>query len=225
MAEILQRFKQPITIIGGGEFVPEIFNNSLKIAPELVAVDGGINYLNPNIHTPKWIIGDLDSAQNTEAWAKVGTKIKHLPEQEKTDFEKCLYSIEATAYFANGFLGHRVDHTLAACSTLVKNKGKNIILLGKRDLIVHVNRKIILELEVGTRLSLFPFQKVSGVKSLGLKYSISGLFFSPESRIGTSNEVISTRVEISFDGPGILLILPIKCLFEVAELYKFNLGS
>jgi len=219
MSKILQSFNRPITIIGGGEFIPEVFNFSLQLGPDLIAVDGGLNYLNPKSHFPQWIIGDLDSVKNAESWIKIGTKLKHLPEQDSTDFDKCLYSIDAPLYLANGFLGNRVDHTLAACSTLVRRQDKNVILLGKKDLIVHLNKSIKLGLKVGTRLSLFPFKKVVGLKSFGLKYSITEIIFSPGSMIGTSNEVVSSEVEINIEGSGMLLILPIDCLSEVLDSY------
>ncbi|PQM55146.1 MAG: thiamine diphosphokinase [Rhodobacteraceae bacterium] len=219
MVKILQRFDEPITIVGGGEFVPDIFEYSLKLGKELIAVDGGLNYLNPKRHFPLWILGDLDSAIDTESWVKAGSKIKLLPEQNSTDFEKCLYSTEAPLYLANGFLGHRIDHTLASCSTLVSRKDKNIILLGKRDIIIHINKKMRLDLEVGTRLSLFPFKKVCGVQSFGLKYSIEGLDFAPGSVIGTSNEVTEVTVEMNFDDTGMLLILPRESLSKVLESY------
>ena len=219
MVKILQRFDQPITIVGGGEFVPDIFESSLQIGKALIAVDGGLNYLSPRRHSPVWILGDLDSAIDTESWVKAGAKIKLLREQNSTDLEKCLYSIEAPLYLANGFLGHRIDHTLASCSTLVRRKDRNIILLGKRDIIIHINEKISLNLEVGTRLSLFPFKKVCGVQSFGLKYSIEGLDFAPGSVIGTSNEVTEVTVEMNFDDTGMLLILPIESLSKVLESY------
>ena len=220
MVKILQRFDQPITIIGGGEFVSDIFEASLQVGKELIAVDGGLNHLIPRRHFPLWIIGDLDSAIDTEFWVKAGAKIKLLPEQNSTDLEKCLYSIDAPLYLANGFLGHRIDHTLASCSTLVRRKDKNIILLGKRDIIIHINKKMRLDLEVGTRLSLFPFKKVCGVHSHGLKYSIEGLIFAPGSMIGTSNEVIHAKVDMNFDDEGMLLILPIESLPKVLDSYR-----
>ena len=222
MSIVLQRFTEPVSIIGGGDFNPEMLCLSLEIGKDLVAVDGGLNHLTPGKHFPKWIIGDLDSAQNTQLWVDKGSKLGHFTEQDSTDFEKCLYSIEAPLYLANGFLGLRADHTLASCSLLVKRRDKNIILLGKTDLIIHVNQSLSLELEVGTRLSLFPLQTVLGLSSVGLKYNISGISFSPYSIIGTSNEVSSPKVEIRVKNSGMLLILPVYCFSKVLEMYKLS---
>ena len=220
MSIVLQRFTEPVSIIGGGDFNPEMLCLSLKIGKDLIAVDGGLNHLTLGKHFPKWIIGDLDSAQNTQLWVDNGSKLGHFTEQDSTDFEKCLYSIEAPLYLANGFLGLRADHTLASCSLLVKRRDKNIILLGKTDLIIHLNKSLSLELDVGTRLSLFPLQTVLGLSSVGLKHNISGISFSPDSMIGTSNEVSSPKVEIRVKNPGMLLILPVYCFSKVLKMYK-----
>ena len=219
MTAVVQKFNKPISIIGAGDFNPEIFEYSLTIGKDLIAVDGGLNHLNPAHHFPRWIIGDLDSAKNIQIWVDKGSKLSKVSEQESTDFEKCLYSVDAPLYLANGFLGLRLDHTLASCSALIKRKDKNIILLGKKDLIIHVDEMISLELEVGTRFSLFPFKEVLGLTSYGLKYNISGVYFSPDSIIGTSNEVTSPKVEISLRGSGMLLILPICCLPRILKTY------
>jgi len=79
---------------------------------------------------------------------------------------------------------------------------------------------IELDLKKGTRLSLFPLKKVSGVKSKGLKYDIKNIQFSPGNRIGTSNEVSGTNVSIELDGPGMIIILPKKCFKDI--IIKFN---
>ena len=63
------------------------------------------------------------------------------------------------------------------------------------------------------------FKEVLGLTSYGLKYNISGVYFSPDSIIGTSNEVTSPKVEISFRGSGMLLILPICCLPRILKTY------
>ena len=92
---IVKSYKQPLTLIGGGEFSPHIFTKCLDIAPKLIAVDSGIKFLDIKKSSPEWIIGDLDSAVNLELWRKKGFNIKKIEEQETTDFEKCLYSFNA----------------------------------------------------------------------------------------------------------------------------------
>ncbi len=217
---LIKRYNQPLTLVGGGEFSPYIFSKCLQVAPTLIAVDAGIKHLDVKKYLPEWIIGDLDTSIKLGVWEKKGAKIKNIEEQETTDFEKCLYSFEAPFFLANAFLGKRIDHSLASISIIVKMKNKKVILFGKKDILFHIENSIELDLKKGTRLSLFPIKKVSGVKSKGLKYDIKNIKFSPGNRIGTSNEVSETKVLIELDGPGMIIILPRNCFKDV--IMKFN---
>ena len=66
-----------------------------------------------------------------------------------------------------------------------------------------------------TRLSLFPFGEVQGVKSKGLKYPIDGINFTPFGMTGISNETVDEQVEIEVKTKKMLLILPRKYLKKV----------
>ena len=99
-------------------------------------------------------------------------------------------------------------------------RNKKVILLGKKDILFHIENSIELDLKKGIRLSLFPLNNVNGVKSKGLKYDIKNVKFSPNNKLGTSNEVTGTKVLIELDGPGMLIILPQKCFKDV--ILKFN---
>ena len=216
---LVKSYKQPLTLIGGGEFSPHIFTKCLDIAPKLIAVDSGIKFLDIKKSSPEWIIGDLDSKANLEIWRKKGFNIKKIEEQETTDFEKCLYSFNAPFFLANAFLGERIDHSLSAISTIVKMKNKKVILFGKKDILFHVENKIELNLKKGTRVSLFPIRNVVGLKSEGLKYNIKNVQFSPGNKIGTSNEVSRSKTLIELSGSGMILILPINCFKDVINKF------
>ena len=156
---LVKSYNKPLTLIGGGKFSQQIFSKCLRIAPTLIAVDSGLNHLDIKKSIPKWVIGDLDSAKKIEVWKKKGIKIKSIQEQETTDFEKCLYSFNAPYFLANAFLGKRIDHSLATISTIVKMRNKKVILLGKKDILFHIENSIELNLKKGIRLSLFPIKK------------------------------------------------------------------
>jgi thiamine pyrophosphokinase len=87
-------------------------------------------------------------------------------------------------------------------------------VLGPRDVVLHAPPGIALDLPVGTRLSLFPMDRVTG-QSTGLAWPIDGLEFHPARRIGTSNLTTGTPVHLGFDRPGMLLILP-RCHLRAA---------
>ena len=56
-------------------------------------------------------------------------------------------------------------------------RNKKVILLGKKDILFHIENSIELDLKKGIRLSLFPLNNVNGVKSKGLKYDIINVKF------------------------------------------------
>ena len=215
----LHSYNEPVTILGGAGFSNEDLEDCLTSASILIAADGGANYLKEKNYRLRHIVGDLDSLDNESYWKSHGTNFIKITEQETTDFEKCLYSINAPTYFCIGFIGRRADHFLATCSSLVKYHSKNIILVGSHDIIFHIPKTFEMALPIGTRLSLFPMRKVIGLGSSGLKWSISGLEFDPSNRTGTSNKLSSDKVKIELSDDGMLIILPRSSLTYVKDLF------
>ena len=78
------------------------------------------------------VIGDMDSLRGSGRLRAAGVAIFEVGEQDTTDLEKCLYSVEAPLYIGLGFLGGRIDHHLAAMNALVKYPGKPVVLIGAR---------------------------------------------------------------------------------------------
>ncbi|WP_108485054.1 thiamine diphosphokinase [Oceaniglobus ichthyenteri] len=192
------------TLVGGGPVFVGDFDESRSIAPLLVAADSGADRILDLGHMPDWAIGDLDSISQS-ARDRIGARVIHDPCQETTDFEKCLARIDAPLILGLGFLGGQIDHELAALSVLVR-QDRAIVLIGEHDIVAHVPQIIDLALAPGTRVSLFPMAAVTG-RSTGLTWPIDGLKFAPGRRSGTSNRA-SGAVQLAFDGPGMLLILP-----------------
>ena len=219
MTKELHLYNQPVTIVGAAGFSEIDLEECLNTASVVIAADGGANYLEEKKYKVNHVIGDLDSLNNKSYWESHGTNFIHISEQETTDFEKCLYSIDAPAYFCLGFIGKRADHFLATCSILVKYHFKNVILVGSHDIIFHVPKAFEMVLPLGTRLSLFPMNHLVGRGSSGLKWSISGVEFHPSKRVGTSNKTNSGRVKINLSGEGMLILLPRSCLAHVKKFF------
>ena len=53
---VVKNYDTPLTIVGGGEFSSTNFHKCLKIAPKIIAVDSGLNFLDINKNVPDWII-------------------------------------------------------------------------------------------------------------------------------------------------------------------------
>ena len=59
-----------------------------------------------------------------------------------------------------------------------------------------------------------------GISSEGLKYGIKNVSFSPDFKIGTSNEVLQSKVKIELSGSGMIIILPIKSFDKIVKFMK-----
>ena len=217
MTQILLRASDPVTLVGGGPVDPRQLEVALRLAPEAVAADGGGNLALPGGRRFRAVIGDMDSLRDPAALADAGVALHPIAEQDSTDLEKCLYSVEAPLFLGLGFLGGRLDHQLAAMSALARHPAQQVVLLGGEDICFLCPPALELDLAAGTRVSLFPMGPVAGLRSEGLRWSVAGLDFAPCGRIGTSNEALGGPMRIAFDAPGMLVILPSSSLAHVAQ--------
>lgn len=196
-----------VTLAGGGPFSARDLRLALKRAPVAVAADSGADRLLRHGVSPQAVIGDMDSI-SAAARAEIPVERQHLvAEQVTTDFDKALRSIDAPLVLALGFAGARLDHGLAAFSTLIAHAERACILIGPQDVAFAAPARLELALQPGEPLSLFPMAPVTG-RSEGLEWPIAGISFAPDGMIGTSNRVVSRRVVLEFDRRGMLVILP-----------------
>lgn len=206
MQEPLLRSQDGITLVGGAPLSARALAEALAIAPMLVAADGGADRLLRLGHLPQAVIGDFDSI-TPMARAALADRLHHLPEQDTTDFDKALRSVEAPFILGLGFSGARMDHGLAALNTLAQHPGRRCLILSGHDVAFLAPPDLRLDLPPGGRLSLFPLGPVQG-QSEGLRWPIEGLAFAPAGTIGTSNRVAEGPVRLRFDAPRMLVILP-----------------
>lgn len=196
-----------VTLAGGGPFSLRDLKLALARAPLAVAADSGADRLLRFGVMPQAVIGDMDSISD-RARAKIPLERQHfVAEQVTTDFDKALRSIDAPLVLALGFAGARLDHGLAAFSTLIARADQRCILIGPQDLAFAAPARLELALQPGEALSLFPLAPVTG-RSEGLEWPIEGISFAPDGMIGTSNRVVARQVVLEFDRRGMLVILP-----------------
>lgn len=209
---------RPVTLVGAGPIPPGALARALALAPLAVAADGGGNVALPAGHAFAAAVGDMDSLDDPEGLRATGARLHELPEQDTTDLEKCLHSVAAPLTLGVGFLGGRADHHLAAMTALVQAAPRPVILLGSDDICFACPPEFALDLAPGERASFFPMRRVAGLRSEGLRWSVAGLDFAPDGRIGTSNAALGGRMRVGFDGPGMLAILPPARLEAVAAV-------
>lgn len=208
----------PVTLVGGGPVPPTRLAAALSLAPEAIAADGGGEVELPGGARFRAVIGDMDSLPDPDRLRAAGVPVHTLAEQDTTDLEKCLYSVEASMFLAVGFLGGRLDHTLAALSALGRQPAGRLVLVGEEDIVFLCPGRWAMAMEPGTRVSLWPLAPVRG-RSRGLRWPIEGLEFRPDGRTGTSNEATGGDVRIDVAEPRLAVILPAELLSEtVASL-------
>lgn len=181
---------------------------SLKLAPDLVAVDGGANAALAWGLSPIRVVGDMDSLSDA-ARAAFGDRLDPVAEQDSTDLQKALRSTDAPRVIGCGFLGGRVDHTLAALTALAGER-RAVVLLGEEDCVCLAPPSLALDLAAGTRASLWPLAAARG-ESTGLHWPLDGLDLAPDGVIGTSNRATGP-VTLRLRGGPVALILPADAL-------------
>ena len=188
---------------------------ALGIAPKLIAADGGANHCASLGHMPELVIGDLDSL-DPGLRKTLGARVVHVPEQDSTDLDKCLARITAPFILALGFDGARLDHTLAAMTSLVGHGRSRVVMVAAQDIVFVAPPRLDLPMQVGSRVSLYPMGPVRGW-SKGLRWPIDGIDFRPEARIGTSNMANAARLVLECDRPAMLVLLERTCLEKVLD--------
>ncbi|MEQ8902911.1 MAG: thiamine diphosphokinase [Roseovarius sp.] len=200
----------PITLVGGAGLSDQLFDQALEVARLVVAADSGADRALAHGITPRAVIGDFDSISD-HARAALPEAILHpMPDQNSTDFDKCLRSVTAPLILGVGFCGDRIDHQLAACNTLVRYPLQRCVLLGETDLVFLCPPAIHLPLDAGCRVSLFPMGAVEGLSD-GLQWPLRGLNFAPDGQVGTSNAATGP-VHLTITAPKMLVMLPVDRL-------------
>jgi len=202
--------RETITLIGGAALSETRLSQAIALGPRAIAADGGADTALAHGIVPEAVIGDFDSISMIAKTELPPERLHHIPEQDSTDFDKCLSRISAPLIIAVGFSGARMDHQLACFNGLVRRAEQPCLLLGEDDLVFLCPPSLHLDLKAGTRLSLFPMGAVEGVSD-GLRWPISGLNFAPDGQIGTSNEATGP-VDLVMTSPKMLMILPADCL-------------
>ncbi|WP_375554406.1 thiamine diphosphokinase [Roseovarius mucosus] len=207
---MIVRETEPVILIGGASLPEGQVNHVLRLARVVIAADSGADSALQHGITPQAVIGDFDSISQSARAAIPEAAQFPDPDQDTTDFEKCLRAIAAPLILGLGFCGDRMDHQLAACTALARHPWQRCILLGERDLMFLCPPSLNLPLPEGVRVSLFPMGAVEGV-SQGLKWPIGGLNLAPDGRIATSNAALGP-VHLAVTAPKLLVILPLEML-------------
>lgn len=200
-------FNTPVLLVGGAGVDEATLRSDTFSHWPIIAADGGANALREFDILPTAVIGDLDSLTDHEYW-QANTRVVEISEQDTTDFEKCLYSVNAPLLVAIGFTGRRFDHTLVSLHLLQKyTPAVNLVLLTGQDVCFAACGNLQLQLPVGSRFSLYPLSRSVFISSVGLEYPLDGLVLEQGQLIGTSNRVTEAALTIEADSDGVYAVI------------------
>ena len=189
-------YDRPVILVGPADVDFDLFQMMSDNGYAIIAADGGANRLFNNNIMPDAIIGDLDSLENRENFGS-DTKIIHFKEQETTDFEKCLYCVNAPVFLAMGFTGRRLDHTLANTNTITKfHKTKNVLLIASDDVSFVCHGIFSSPVATQITVSVFPLMPIRFSHSEGLMFELDDLNMEIGQFAGTSNHTIGHEYSI-----------------------------
>ncbi len=156
------------------------------------------------------VIGDLDSVGDIHG---AEFPVVQDLDQDTTDLEKSLSAIQAPHILCYGFLGGRLDHSMAAFNAIAKTP-KSAFLIDDQDACAICPAHLDLTLPVGTRFSIFPLTSVQA-RSKGLKWNVDGLALSPTGIVSTSNCSTEPRVQCWIDQGAAIVIFPREFINDV----------
>ncbi|WP_185867162.1 thiamine diphosphokinase [Blattabacterium cuenoti] len=193
--------------------IPPFLEREFSFYEKIFAVDGAFYYLNTFGISVDYIIGDFDSLLKLKKNIPLETNLLKTYDQRYTDFDKALNIL-----YKKGFLninvwgasGMEQDHFLGNLSTALKYKNKlSIIFHDKYHSYFFSDKKISFYQKKNKKVSLFPFPKVEGLYTHGLKYSIKKGLLKIGKNIGIRNEAydINKKIEINYKRGELLIFI------------------
>ena len=196
---------EPVTIVGSADIGPDDLNIVLRIAPIVVAADGGADHLLAADVQPAAVIGDLDSISDRAHVAFDGV-LHHVKTQDTTDFEKVVQHVDAPVLIGVGFLGGRLDHTMSALNVMARHAERDILLLGEADVVfVLRDQAIDLNLPTGSGVALIPVDNCIATTH-GLQWDMEQAELAMTGLISSSNRSVAENVQIKIAGTAAITV-------------------
>ena len=180
-------------VVGNGNWPSEkLIETLIEKSNFIIALDGAADRFT------QWdiVVGDMDSVKNPELY----NRDKNY---DNSDLAKALnkYDVDAVV----GVEGGRLDHRLAAFTTLFETKSDAILYFEKWRACRVGIEGVEIELEKNTRCAIFAFGKVAKVTLSGTKYELSGEDIHTGSR-GLGNLSMESTISVSHNGGDLLFI-------------------
>jgi thiamine pyrophosphokinase len=187
----------------------------------IIAADGAANQLAKKNINPDYIIGDLDSLDNKYNW--VNSKIIKIPDQNTTDFEKCIDYINTNMLFPTlvlGINGGEIDHIIDNLNKFIKYSSTipMIFFDTPNKWGIAMTSTLSINTEVSNIVSIFPFLQNTHLKSQGLHWELNSDKHSILQNTSTRNKTTTEHTIIQSSQDKVLVIteskkMPFKLLY------------
>ena len=175
-----------------------------------IAVDGGLNHCVYLGITPTWLIGDMDSLdQSLCDKFPMMQKLVFPKDKDYTDTELALNFLikkapKSITLFAA--FGHRIDHSLGNIFLLSRFPDK-VFLETEREILCVIKKSLELNTIPGQIISLIPLNgPVEGIFTEGLKWELSNKRLDKDF-LGISNQAIAYKIRITANSGDLLVTI------------------
>lgn len=209
------------TIFANGDSPePERARRWLESASMIIAANGGSHHCLALGYVPDFLIGDLDSVQESVRQAieaKGGEIQQHPRRKDANDLELALaFALEGGSedVVILGAVGGRWDQSLTNWLLLAHPEFKamriRVVDGAQTGQLVRPERPLFIQGKVGDTVSLIPIMgDAQGVSTAGLEYPLRSETLAFASSRGLSNRLVMTEAEVSLSS-GLLLSLHLQ---------------
>jgi thiamine pyrophosphokinase len=190
---------------------PAVMRRLIASAGMVICADGGANQARRRNIRPDVIIGDFDSVVPATRKFFHSVPQIHISDQETTDLEKALLwciGSDIPDIIITGASGDRIDHVTGALGCFRKYAGLAAIrFVDSLCQIVPVGRRLSMNVQRGTKISLIPVGACTGISTTGLRYPLRGETLELGVREGISNAASGKRVTVKVESGTLLLCI------------------
>ena len=197
----LKGIHSALVIANGRPPSQRLLNRLVSETGIVVCADGGANAAVRAGIRPRLIIGDLDSVMPETLRILRRVPVRRVNDQTSTDLEKAIRWLLGQGIkdiVIAGATGGRLDHIAGNLHVIGKFASRaHLRVVEEHGELLPVGRRRVFLIPVGSTISLIPLSRCSGVSTRGLKWELRHATLELGRRDGTSNEVVSSPVQIS----------------------------
>jgi thiamine pyrophosphokinase len=204
-------------VLAGGDPAPPPLLGELPRPALVIAADGGLEQAENLGRNVDIVVGDMDSVgpELLERARTAGAEIeRYSRDKDATDLELALdraVASDCSRVIVVGGDGGRLDHLLGNALVLTRDAYKSTAIEWwtglDRVVVVHPGNSFLLTGRAGDVVSLLPIGgRAEGVRTQGLRWTLTDESLQPGSTRGVSNEMSGTEASVSLRG-GVLLAI------------------